>query len=227
MWLSYGASIALVIVAIIVGLKVESIHQITTWITFSLYGGYVAPNVLKWHWWRFNGQGYFAGMIAGVVAAIVLLRPESVTVLNVLLGTSYEKFPTMYAFAVTLPLSAIVSVAVCLATPPEDDEVLLAFYRDVRPWGFWRPIYSKLRERYPELQPNRDFGIDSFNIANGIIWQVTLMIVPICLVIQKWTTFWAALAVLAITSVIMKYTWYARLGPGDMYMPESVEARKA
>ena len=132
-WLSYICSIVLVFVAIIVGLKVQSIHQITNWIAFSLYGGYVAPNVLKWHWWRFNGQGYFAGMIAGVVAAIVLLMPQSVTLFNALCGTSLDKFPTMYAFAVTLPVSAIVSVLVCLLTPAESTEVLLKFYRDVRP----------------------------------------------------------------------------------------------
>ena len=35
-------------------------------------GGYIAANVLKWHWWRFNGEGYFWGMTAGVVAAIVM-----------------------------------------------------------------------------------------------------------------------------------------------------------
>lgn len=224
-WLSYLASIGLVTVAIVVGLRVESIHQITTWITFSLYGGYVAPNVLKWHWWRFNGQGYFAGMIAGVVAAVVLLMPQSVLVFNSLCGTSYEKFPTMYAFAVTLPLSAVVSVLVCLVTPPEKDEVLHKFYRDVRPWGFWGPVYRSLCQQYPDLQANRGFWMDAFNIANGIVWQVTLMIVPICLVIQKWSTFWGATIVLVVTSVIMKFTWYDALGHGDMYLAESDEGR--
>ncbi len=26
---------------------------------------YIAANVLKWHWWRFNGEGYFWGMTPG------------------------------------------------------------------------------------------------------------------------------------------------------------------
>ena len=38
------------------------------WITFALGGGYTAANVLKWHWWRFNGYGYFWGMLAGMLA---------------------------------------------------------------------------------------------------------------------------------------------------------------
>ena len=56
--------------AIVVGLQLESIHGITKWITFALYGGYMAPNLLKWHWWRFNGYGYFAGMISGMLVAV-------------------------------------------------------------------------------------------------------------------------------------------------------------
>jgi hypothetical protein len=224
--LSYVCSVVLVIIAILVGLQVETIHEITNWITFSLYGGYVAPNILKWHWWRFNGQAYFAGMISGVVTAIILLLPQTVALVNLMFGTSLTKFPTMYAFAVTLPVSAVVSIWVCLATRPEKEEVLLDFYRNVRPWGLWRPVHQQLRTRYPELAANGSFWMDAFNIANGIIWQLTLMVAPICLVTQKWTTFWWAVGVLLVTSVIMKFTWYDRLGPGDMYLPESDQLTK-
>ena len=28
------------------------------------------PHVLKWHWWRFNSYGFFAGMVSGLVAAL-------------------------------------------------------------------------------------------------------------------------------------------------------------
>jgi len=126
----------------------------------------------------------------------------------------------VYAIII-LPISAIVSVLVCLITPPEQEEVLTRFYRDVRPWGFWGPVHQALCKQYPDLQANRGFWVDAFNIANGIVWQLTLMIVPICLVVQKWDAFWYALIVLAVTSVIMKFTWYDRLGKGDMYTDES------
>ena len=62
--LSYVSSVLLVAVAIIIGLRIRNINDITKWITGLLYAGYIAPNILKWHWWRFNGYGYFAGMIA-------------------------------------------------------------------------------------------------------------------------------------------------------------------
>lgn len=207
-YFSYFCSILLVVVAIIVGVfKIESIHEITTWIAFGLYGGYVAPNILKWHWWRFNGYGYFAGMITGIAASLIPL----------LVAPDMNK---MYILPFSLVVSTIASVVVCLRTPPESDEILGSFYRTVRPWGFWKPVYAKLVKKHPKMKQNTDFGRDVFNIAVGIVWQLTLMVIPICLVIRQKTTLLLAVAVLVVTSIIMKFTWYDKLGPGQMYMAE-------
>ena len=205
-YFGYVASIFLVVLAIIIGVfKIESIHDITTWITFGLYGGYVAPNILKWHWWRFNGYGYFAGMIGGIIASLVPL----------LIWPDMNK---MYVLPFSLLVSTVASVIVCLRTHPESDDVLESFYRNVRPWGYWRPVYKKLLQKYPKLQANANFKRDAFNVAIGIIWQLMLMVVPICIVIRNRPLLWLSLAVLAVTSIIMKFTWYDKLGPGDMYM---------
>ncbi len=207
-YFSYFSSILLVVVAIIVGVfKIESIHEITTWIAFGLYGGYVAPNILKWHWWRFNGYGYFAGMIAGIAASLIPL----------VVAPDMNK---MYILPFSLVVSTIASVVVCLRTPPERDGVLESFYRSVRPWGFWKPVHEKLVQKHPKILKNTDFGRDAFNIGVGIIWQLTLMVIPICLVIRQKTTLLLAVAVMVVTSIIMKFTWYDKLGPGQMYMAE-------
>ncbi len=204
---SYFCSILLVVVAIVVGIHIKSIHDITTWIAFGLYGGYVAPNILKWHWWRFNGYGYFAGMIAGIVAALVplLIVPD---------------MNRIYILPFSLLISTIASIVVCLRTPPEKDEVLESFYRNVRPWGFWKPVYENLVRKNPNLQKNTNFRRDAFNVGVGIIWQLNLMVIPICIVIRQYDTLWISIVVLVITSIIMKFTWYDKLGPGDMYVAE-------
>ncbi|MHC4352864.1 MAG: sodium:solute symporter family protein [Planctomycetota bacterium] len=204
----YLASVFLVVVAIVVGVfKIESIHEITTWITFGLYGGYVAPNILKWHWWRFNGYGYFAGMIGGIIASLVplLIWPE---------------MNKMYVLPFSLAVSTIASIIVCLRTRPETDEVLEGFYRNVRPWGYWRPVFKKLIEKNPKIRENTNFKRDAFNVGIGIVWQLMLMVVPICIVIREKRTLWISLAVLAATSVIMKFTWYDKLGPGQTCVAE-------
>ena len=70
----------------------------------------------------------------------------------------------------------------------------------------------------PTIGRNNDFGRDMFNIAIGLVWQTSLVTSPIYLVIQHWRQMWISLVVCAITSVILKFTWYDRLGPGEMYL---------
>ena len=217
--LGYASTIALLIIGVLVGLRMQSIDQVTKWIAAALYGGYVIPNLLKWHWWRFNGYGYFAGMIAGVAGGLLFskLIPPLVEKLPPAFGLLP---PALLSFPFIIVVSAIASVIVCLKTPPEKDEVLQSFYRTVRPWGFWRPVYRSLLEKYPNLKANDDFPRDAFNVAVGIVWQLTLNIIPICIIIGQYRTMWISVVVLAITSVIMKFTWYDKLGPGEMYMSE-------
>jgi len=217
--LGYASTIALLIIGVIVGLRMQSIDQITKWIAAALYGGYVIPNLLKWHWWRFNGYGYFAGMIAGVAGGLLFSKP--VPALIEPLHPSLALLPdAMLTFPFIVLFSAAASIAACLLTPPEKDEILESFYRTVRPWGFWKPVYQSLLDKYPNLKANTDFRRDAFNVVIGIIWQLTLNIIPICIIIGQYRTMWISVVIFAVTSVIMKFTWYDKLGPGDMYMPE-------
>jgi Na+/proline symporter len=204
--MGYIASLALVVTAVLVALGMESIAQTTKWITGLLYAGYIAPNVLKWHWWRFNGYGYFAGMIAGAAAALAF--PS----VNTMIANRWgQEISTHYAFLILVPVGGLASVVACLLTPPDDRSVLKEFYRTVRPWGFWGPVLEELRREDPAAQPNRNFALDMFNVANGIVWQLVLMVAPFALVVRQWRLFWSSVIVLAVTSVIMKFTWYDRL----------------
>lgn len=199
---SYLASLLLVVVGVGFGFFAKSLNSLTLWITSSLYGGYAAANVLKWIWWRFNGYGYFWGMVAGLAASTLKLifLPE---VNDVLL------FPAVLAF----------SFAGCLAgsllTPPDDEEVLESFYRNVRPWGFWKPVREKVQAKYPDFEKNKDFGRDCFNILVGIVWQMCLVVAPIYLVIHNLTAFWITVAIFAAMSVLLKFFWYDHLKDVD------------
>src|SRR5690606_19494164 len=65
--LNYIVGIGIVVVATIMGFYVQSVNSVLQWIVGALYGGYIAANVLKWYWWRFNASGYFYGMATGIV----------------------------------------------------------------------------------------------------------------------------------------------------------------
>jgi SSS family solute:Na+ symporter len=56
------AGLGMVAVSIVLGFFARDVNDILQWIVGGLYGSYVAANVLKWYWWRFNGAGFFWGM---------------------------------------------------------------------------------------------------------------------------------------------------------------------
>jgi Na+/proline symporter len=205
--LGYLTSIAVILLGILFGYATQGVHSITEWIVSGLVPAFVAPNVLKWHWWRFNGFGFFAGMVAGTAAALVL--PPLVPGIH----------PVSLFWSI-LAISTTASVVGCVLTPPDSEETLKSFYRTVRPWGWWGPIYRKLREELPALERNRDFRRDAFNLAVGLVWQTAMVALPIYVVLQQWGRAGICLAVFASTSAILKFTWYDKLGPGEMYMPE-------
>jgi len=98
-----------------------------------------------------------------------------------------------------------------VAERTEDEEVLKDFYRRVRPWGFWGPILKKVQQEDPSFQRNKDFFRDMFNIAVGVVWQISLVVLPMYIVTWKLGRAAITLAVVAITSLILKFTWYNHL----------------
>ncbi|HUL78892.1 MAG TPA: sodium:solute symporter, partial [Vicinamibacteria bacterium] len=200
--MSYAASLGVVIAGISVGWFVESINDVIQWITAALWGGYTAANVLKWYWWRFNGYGYFWGMVAGIGASLLLAAAQALR----LTGLS-----ALNAFPLILAVSMLGCFVATWLTPAEDEQVLKSFYRQVRPWGFWGPILAKVRQEDPAFERNTDFGRDMFNIAVGIAWQTSLVLIPICLVIRRFGATLIAAAVVVIGSIVLKLTWYDHL----------------
>ncbi len=146
--LSYAASFGVVVLGITFGWFVGSIDAVIKWIVSALWGGYTASNVLKWYWWRFNGYGYFWGMVTGIAA-----RLDSARYAPALIAI----FPALNSFPIILALSLIGCLAGTLATAPDDRAVLKDFYRRVRPWGFWGPIRDKVQKEDPSFQPESGF----------------------------------------------------------------------
>lgn len=194
--LSYICSLAFVVVSTTIGIFIPSLNAAIMWVVSALFGGYVASNLLKWYWWRFNSYGFFWGMAAGVAVAI----PMAFTDFSPL-----KAFPFTFAFC----------MAGCLIgtkwSARTDMEVLKAFYIKTRPWGFWEPVHKAIEADGFSLERNKEFGKDFFNVVVGIAWQTALTAAPIFLVIENFQNFIIALCVVAVTSVVLKFTWYDKL----------------
>jgi len=199
---SYATTIVIVVLGTSVGLLLDGLQMIVNWIVGALYGGYVAANVLKWHWWRFNGWGYFWGMLAGIATAL----GSAIALAGTTTLYGFEK--NLAVFPLILGMSFAGCIVGSLATRPDDREVLEQFYRRVRPWGFWKPIHDGLARRYPDLEPNRDLPRDLFNVVVGIVWQTALTAAGIFLVLGDLGRLAVALAIGAACMLVLKYTWY-------------------
>jgi Na+/proline symporter len=210
--LSYIASFAVVVIGVLIGWNVTSVNAVVVWIVSGLWGGYTASNVLKWYWWRFNGYGYFWGMVSGIASALTLpLIIEKVPLVQMLLA----RYSINMDVSIVFPMVLVISVAGCLLgtflTKPEDDAVLKDFYRRVRPWGFWGPVLKMVLAEDPGFKRNEDFLRDMFNIAVGIVWQIALVALPLYIVIKEFQRAAITLAVILVTSAILKFTWFDHL----------------
>lgn len=195
---SYIISLLVVVVSTIIGFFVENINSVLQWIVSALYGGYIAANMLKWYWWRFNGNGYFWGMLVGILAAMIVPQffPDTLP---------------LYYFPVLMLVSFIGCIAGTLLTKPTDEETLISFYIRVRPWGFWKPIADKAIARYPEVKRNTNFKRDMFNVGIGIVWQSCLTIIPMYIVIKEGFPLITSIIILGITTLILKKNWYDKM----------------
>ena len=199
---SWVAQLLILALGIFFGYQAASINQVTQWIVSGLWGGYTAPNVLKWHWWRFNGYGYFWGMLAGMAGALAL--PVVAPTVHPL-----QAFPFIFG------VSLLASVAASLLSDREPEDVLVRFYKQVRPWGWWGPVRDKVLAEDPSFVPNPDARRDAFNVAIGIVWQMTLVTIPLYMVLRDLRGLWISVLVLLATSWILKRTWWERIGRED------------
>ena len=238
--LSYVASFSVVALGIAVGWVVTSINDVVQWIVAGLWGGYAASNVIKWYWWRFNGFGYFWGMAVGIGSAMLVLLPFAATWQLQLLAAT-QVMPAVHGALATLatlpsaffwfPAILVLSLLGCFVgtwlSKAEDMDVLKAFYKKTRPWGFWGPVLKAVQADDPSFKPNPDFWRDMFNIAVGIVWQTSLVALPIYVVIREYDKAEIAGAIVVATSLVLYFTWLRHLKtayPDSEFAPVATEA---
>lgn len=197
MRMNYTAGILVVIIGIILGFFAKNVNSVLMWIVGALYGGYIAANLLKWYWWRFNASGYFWGMMSGIIAALIF-------------PYVFEGQP-LYNWPLLFLISLAGSILGTYLAPPTESKVLQHFYVTVKPWGFWKPVLREVRKTDPSFQPNRHFGLDLFNVALGIIGQLCLTILPMYLVMWMKLPLLITAGLLLLIILILHRTWWKKL----------------
>lgn len=192
------AGIVMVLVSLVLGFYARDVNDILQWIVSGLYGSYVVSNMLKWYWWRFNGTGFFWGMVGGLVPALSF-------------RFIFEGVLDLYTFPLLLFIALLAAVAGTYTAPPTEEKTLKAFYKNITPWGFWKPIREKVLAEDPAWEGQTYFKRDMFNVFVGIIWQTSLVIFPMYLVFLEVVPFFITLGVTVLCTLILKRTWFDTL----------------
>jgi Na+/proline symporter len=115
--------------------------------------------MLRWYWWRINAWSEISAMLTALFVTLCLHdTPWWGAVLH-FTGSA----PVIFAKTtlMTTGITTLVWIAVTMVTQAEPQEVLLRFYRKVRPHvAGWKPI-ARLA---PEIAPTRDLG------RNLLLW---------------------------------------------------------
>ncbi|HUP11945.1 MAG TPA: hypothetical protein VM187_07035, partial [Niastella sp.] len=195
---NYLVGIVVVAIGVTLGFFAKDVNSVLQWIVGALYGGYIAANMLKWYWWRFNANGFFWGMASGILAALVF-------------PYTFENLLPLYSW----PLLFLISLAGCFIgtfmAPPSEEAVLKQFYKTVKPWGFWKPVHKNVMAEDPAFVPNKNFKRDMFNVALGIIGQCCLTILPMYIVLWLKLPLLITVVTLLVIILILKRTWWDKL----------------
>ncbi len=125
-WVARGSNLVILLIAVVIMTQLTSINQ--AWQINLLFGaGLGVVQVLRWLWWRMNAWAEIAAMLTSAALApvlLALLRDDQQALRLLILATA---------------ATAAALVAVWMKGP-EEEAGLIAFYRRVRPVGFWGPI---------------------------------------------------------------------------------------
>jgi hypothetical protein len=111
--------------------------------------------ILRWFWWRINAWSEVSAMAASFVVSLAVAFGS---------GRSMDD---PWLVLVTVASSTVVWLAITWLTAPEDRQVLLAFYRRVRPNAtLWGPIAREAKD----VIPVHDFRYNLLDWAAGCVF---------------------------------------------------------
>jgi hypothetical protein len=225
---AYLSTLGVVAIGFYLGVTASSINDLWGWIVMSFGAGLIAPGMLRLYWWRCNAWGVFGGLMLGGSGAVLQ---------RVLLPS----LPEWQQFVMMGTLSVAGTIAGSLLTPPTPADRLDHFYRTTRPFGWWGPVRRRL-EAAGEFPParlsalRREHRADIITVPIALVWQVTLFLLPMQLVVKRYDAFLLTLPVWLVASCGMYWFWWRNLplaaqvdaeGPGTTAPPTAAATAAA
>jgi Na+/proline symporter len=215
------STVIVMLFGVLISLQVNTINRIWGFMTIAMAGGFVWPFFFSWYWARFNAYGCFFGIASGFIAAISIFMYVNVSYyysLCLLLKTallyvySFDPLlPEIHAFFITCSTSGLISISICLLTPPVSNQIQRRFYRFARPPGMWKEIKTMCfssKEIQDINHENRTDLACTFLIG---ITQLAAYLFAVSFVSKAWIQAGILVVILATTSPIIYFKWYLKL----------------
>lgn len=185
-FVSRVTTVLLMIVSLLVTQMLESIAG--TWqFILECGAGLGLVLLLRWYWWRVNAWSEIAATITpAVVYAVISIvnaaSPEPVLV-----------FPE--SMFLIVGITTAIWIVLTFLTRPTDRAVLDAFYRRVRPGGFWGAV----TRRHPDIVQSRHFlpRLAGWFLGVLLIYSVLFLLGSVFFGSDTDIALWAAIAVIS------------------------------
>lgn len=144
-------------------MRAMSISVSDAWaILAALGGGLGSVFLLRWFWWRVNAWSEIAAMIASIVLYFVVTNWQASLPKD-------EQLAGQYTSLLVATGSLVIWLLATFLTRPERMDVLIAFYRRVRPDG---PGWGPVAKEAPESQPDGNLAVSLLCAVLGtaVIW---------------------------------------------------------
>jgi solute:Na+ symporter, SSS family len=197
------------------GSTVESVTEIWGWIIMILGGGLLMPSVLKFYWWRFNGGGFAIGSIVGSIAAVSMkIMGDRGTI---------PEFNEAQGFGLAVLIGLVATIAGTYMTKPTERAVLEKFYKETRPFGFWGPLHTIIPPNM-RRKMDRENRRDVLALPFALMWQITLFLLPMQMVLGAWRAFGITFAIFAVSLSGLYFIWLRHIGEDDQTVDEALQA---
>jgi len=158
--------------------------------------------VARWFWWRINAYTEITALGLGLVAG---LSNPFISNSVVVFGYPWQEMPFEIKIALLTGIIVPTSILVTFLTPPVSTEKLEAFYRKVRPGGFWG-VVSKESRNLPGKALNAGTLID---VIGGILFCYGISLGIGYSILLKFTKASICFA-LATFGAIIVYRWFKK-----------------
>jgi len=196
------ASIVILLIGFLISLFFKDVISAWEVMIFVVVTMILAPATMRWHWWRFSGKAFVWSM--GATAVIILIQK-----------IFFGNLSGPASLAVDTLLSVIVTIYFGYRFDPTDMDVLVKFYSNIRPFGFWEPVRREAIKRGLVPANDKTPKIDAFNGLVTIVFQLSLALVPFYCFLRKWSNALNWSIVLIAVSVILYFSWYKNLPSYD------------